>query len=178
MKSHTEYLTCNIPARLDFLNITPKIHECVSCGLPFLVFPRNESTRATMPPVRNPAPQPIASLTSVMMLLLKGGRRRSPLTAPLIPQTRRAVPRPIAITAKFLASRLPTTGLISPQINSPTSRSPEKTAYRGPPFPYVVKNQPSTATPTAVALVAKSFVYFPSTDKLLTPQIGCDPKKG
>src|SRR5271165_3017351 len=124
-----------------------------------------------MPPVRNPAPQPIASLTSVMMLLLKGRRRRSALTAPLIPQARRPVPRPIAITAKFLASRLPTTGLISPQINSPTSRSPEKTAYRGPPFPYVVKNQPSTATPTAVALVAKSFVYFPSTDKLLTPQI-------
>ena len=39
-----------------------------------------------MPPVRNPAPQPIASLTSVMMLLLKGGRRRSPLITPLIPQ--------------------------------------------------------------------------------------------
>ena len=107
------------------------------------------------------------------MLLLKGGRRRSPLTAPLIPQARRPVPRPIAITAKFLASRFLTTGLISPQINSPTSRSPEKTAYRGPPFPYVVKNQPSTATPTTVALVAKSFVYFLSTDitsarKLLT----------
>ena len=34
-----------------------------------------------------------------------------------------------------------------------------------------MKNQPSTATPTAVALVAKSFVYLPSTDKLLTPQI-------
>ena len=27
MKSHTEYLTCNIPARMDFLNITPKIHD-------------------------------------------------------------------------------------------------------------------------------------------------------
>jgi len=29
MKSHTEYLTFNIPARMDFLNITPKIHEIV-----------------------------------------------------------------------------------------------------------------------------------------------------
>ena len=27
MNSHTEYLTCNIPARMDFLNITPKIHD-------------------------------------------------------------------------------------------------------------------------------------------------------
>ncbi len=29
MKSHAEYLTFNIPARMDFLNITPKIHEIV-----------------------------------------------------------------------------------------------------------------------------------------------------
>lgn len=29
MKSHTEYLTFNIPARMDFLNITPKIEEIV-----------------------------------------------------------------------------------------------------------------------------------------------------
>src|SRR5271166_3374366 len=91
--------------------------------------PRNENTRATMPPVRNPAPQPIASLTSVMMLLPKVGRRRSPLTAPLNPQSRRPIPRPIAITAKILASRRPTTGLISPQTNRPTKRSPEKTSY-------------------------------------------------
>lgn len=29
MKSHTAYLTFNIPARMDFLNITPKIEEIV-----------------------------------------------------------------------------------------------------------------------------------------------------
>ena len=29
MKSHTEYPTFNIPARMDFLNIIPKIHEIV-----------------------------------------------------------------------------------------------------------------------------------------------------
>jgi secondary thiamine-phosphate synthase enzyme len=29
MKSHTEYLTFNIPARMDFLNITPRIEEIV-----------------------------------------------------------------------------------------------------------------------------------------------------
>jgi len=29
IKSHTEYLTFNIPARMDFLNITPKTHEIV-----------------------------------------------------------------------------------------------------------------------------------------------------
>ena len=29
MKSHTEYLTFNIPARMDFLNITPEVEECV-----------------------------------------------------------------------------------------------------------------------------------------------------
>jgi len=29
MKSHTEYLTFNIPARMGFLNITPKIEEIV-----------------------------------------------------------------------------------------------------------------------------------------------------
>ena len=29
MKSHTEYLTFNIPARMDFLNITPQIEEIV-----------------------------------------------------------------------------------------------------------------------------------------------------
>ena len=29
MKSYTEYLTFNIPARMDFLNITPKIEEIV-----------------------------------------------------------------------------------------------------------------------------------------------------
>ncbi len=29
MKSHTEYLTFNIPARMDFLNITPKVEEIV-----------------------------------------------------------------------------------------------------------------------------------------------------
>ncbi len=29
MKSHTEYLTFNIPAWMDFLNITPKIEEIV-----------------------------------------------------------------------------------------------------------------------------------------------------
>jgi secondary thiamine-phosphate synthase enzyme len=27
MKSHTEYLTFNIPARMDFLNITPRVAE-------------------------------------------------------------------------------------------------------------------------------------------------------
>ncbi len=27
MKSHTEYLTFNIPARMDFINITPQIDE-------------------------------------------------------------------------------------------------------------------------------------------------------
>ena len=27
MKSHTEYLTFNILARMDFLNTTPKIHD-------------------------------------------------------------------------------------------------------------------------------------------------------
>ncbi|HEY1410085.1 MAG TPA: secondary thiamine-phosphate synthase enzyme YjbQ [Promineifilum sp.] len=30
MKSHTEYLTFNIPARMDFLNITPQIEEAVA----------------------------------------------------------------------------------------------------------------------------------------------------
>jgi thiamine phosphate synthase YjbQ (UPF0047 family) len=29
MNSHTEYLTFNIPARMGFLNITPKIEEIV-----------------------------------------------------------------------------------------------------------------------------------------------------
>jgi secondary thiamine-phosphate synthase enzyme len=29
MKSHTEYLTFNIPARMDFLNITPRVEEIV-----------------------------------------------------------------------------------------------------------------------------------------------------
>ena len=29
MKSHTEYLTFNIPARMDFLNITPQVEEAV-----------------------------------------------------------------------------------------------------------------------------------------------------
>ena len=29
MKSHTEYLTFNIPARMDFLNITPQVEEIV-----------------------------------------------------------------------------------------------------------------------------------------------------
>ncbi len=29
MKSHTEHLTFNIPARMDFLNITSKIEEIV-----------------------------------------------------------------------------------------------------------------------------------------------------
>ncbi|MGO9596508.1 MAG: secondary thiamine-phosphate synthase enzyme YjbQ [Isosphaeraceae bacterium] len=29
MKSHTEHLTFNIPARMEFLNITPKIEEIV-----------------------------------------------------------------------------------------------------------------------------------------------------
>ncbi|HMB04098.1 MAG TPA: secondary thiamine-phosphate synthase enzyme YjbQ [Isosphaeraceae bacterium] len=27
MKSHTEYLTFNVPARMDFLNITPRVEE-------------------------------------------------------------------------------------------------------------------------------------------------------
>ena len=29
MKSHTEHLTFNIPARMDFLNITPQVEEIV-----------------------------------------------------------------------------------------------------------------------------------------------------
>ncbi|MGO8744867.1 MAG: secondary thiamine-phosphate synthase enzyme YjbQ [Thermoguttaceae bacterium] len=29
MKSHTEYLTFNLPKRMDFLNITPKVEEIV-----------------------------------------------------------------------------------------------------------------------------------------------------
>ena len=29
MKSHTEYLTFNIPARMDFVNITGQVAECV-----------------------------------------------------------------------------------------------------------------------------------------------------
>src|ERR1700681_2769858 len=29
MKSHTHYLTFNIPARMDFVNITPQIEECL-----------------------------------------------------------------------------------------------------------------------------------------------------
>ena len=29
MKSHTEYLTFTIPTRMDFLNITPQVEECV-----------------------------------------------------------------------------------------------------------------------------------------------------
>ena len=29
MKSHTEYLTFNIPARMDFVNITPQVEEIV-----------------------------------------------------------------------------------------------------------------------------------------------------
>ena len=27
MKSHTSYLTFNVPARMDFLNITPQVEE-------------------------------------------------------------------------------------------------------------------------------------------------------
>jgi len=30
MNSHTEYLTFNVPARMDFINITPKIAEIVA----------------------------------------------------------------------------------------------------------------------------------------------------
>ena len=29
MKSHTEYLTLNVPARMDFVNITPKVEQIV-----------------------------------------------------------------------------------------------------------------------------------------------------
>ncbi len=29
MKSHTEYLTMNVPARMDFVNITPRVEEAV-----------------------------------------------------------------------------------------------------------------------------------------------------
>jgi secondary thiamine-phosphate synthase enzyme len=29
MKSHTEHLTFNLPARMDFINITPQVTECV-----------------------------------------------------------------------------------------------------------------------------------------------------
>ena len=29
MKSHTEYLTFNVPARMDFVNITPEVEEVV-----------------------------------------------------------------------------------------------------------------------------------------------------
>jgi thiamine phosphate synthase YjbQ (UPF0047 family) len=29
MKSHTEYLTFNVPRRMDFLNITPQIEKAV-----------------------------------------------------------------------------------------------------------------------------------------------------
>ena len=30
MKSHTQYLTFNVPARMDFLNITPQVEEAVA----------------------------------------------------------------------------------------------------------------------------------------------------
>jgi secondary thiamine-phosphate synthase enzyme len=30
MKSHTEYLTMNVPKRMDFINITPQIEEAVA----------------------------------------------------------------------------------------------------------------------------------------------------
>ena len=29
MKSHTEHLTFNVPARMDFVNITPRVEEAV-----------------------------------------------------------------------------------------------------------------------------------------------------
>jgi thiamine phosphate synthase YjbQ (UPF0047 family) len=29
MKAHTEYLVFNLPARMDFRNITPQVEECV-----------------------------------------------------------------------------------------------------------------------------------------------------
>jgi thiamine phosphate synthase YjbQ (UPF0047 family) len=29
MKSSTEYLTLNIPARMDFVNMTPQVEDCV-----------------------------------------------------------------------------------------------------------------------------------------------------
>ncbi|HEY7409313.1 MAG TPA: secondary thiamine-phosphate synthase enzyme YjbQ [Vicinamibacteria bacterium] len=29
MKSHTEYLTLNVPARMDFVNLTPRVEEAV-----------------------------------------------------------------------------------------------------------------------------------------------------
>ncbi len=29
MKSHTEYLTFNVPARMDFVNITPQVEAAV-----------------------------------------------------------------------------------------------------------------------------------------------------
>ena len=29
MKTHTEYLTFNIPARMDFVNITEQVDECL-----------------------------------------------------------------------------------------------------------------------------------------------------
>jgi secondary thiamine-phosphate synthase enzyme len=29
MKSHTTYLALNVPARMDFVNITPQVEECV-----------------------------------------------------------------------------------------------------------------------------------------------------
>ncbi len=32
MKSYTEYLTFNVPARMDFINITPKIAEIVAAS--------------------------------------------------------------------------------------------------------------------------------------------------
>jgi len=30
MKSYTEHLTLNIPARMDFVNITPKVRQAVA----------------------------------------------------------------------------------------------------------------------------------------------------
>jgi secondary thiamine-phosphate synthase enzyme len=30
MKSHTEYLTFNVPARMDFINITPQVEEVIN----------------------------------------------------------------------------------------------------------------------------------------------------
>src|SRR5258708_21044752 len=32
MKSYTKYLTFNIPARMDFVNITPEVEECVQAS--------------------------------------------------------------------------------------------------------------------------------------------------
>jgi thiamine phosphate synthase YjbQ (UPF0047 family) len=34
MKSHTEYLTFTVPARMDFVNITPQVEAAVQkCGV-------------------------------------------------------------------------------------------------------------------------------------------------